>query len=543
MKCGLKTVLILITMCVLFKESIQDLPVHCLVAKIEGDWLIHMGDNYSDKDLKCGHKTPDQNLDHYDVDVEKVFKKKYEILVRLERPNKILSISDNNEEVGQWTMIYDEGFELMIHDQVFFAFSRYKKVGKFSPSNTDTEDTPGYKNVCEKTFIGWYHNKNTNENWGCYWAEKVDKRDLSRYSLKSVDYSNIFKLSHIPNEGYGNNTPINNLTNNFMKRQNGNGNGDIFSLMNELAEKPADNENSPSNMNNMNVNNYKKKQNSRSNSNKISQPKENGPIKSSEYSYMDFVKSLGWDTNSGSNANIPHLDIYFLDNQNEGQNDQGNFLEVESSTKFFQPDYAYINRVNNPKNKFMWKAKVYDDFVGKSYSQMRNLLGNVNFLKSFSNKEEESGESSYLELEINMSAKEENTVALKNAFQHLPDNFDWRDVDGANYDSPIRKQGECGSCYAIAAVSVVEARIRIKTNNRMKPVLSPSSVISCSRYNQGCAGGYPYLVGKFGKEFGFVEENCQPYSETDDKCYNYCYHQKKWGIKDYGYETYMKLTL
>ena len=32
----------------------------------------------------------------------------------------------------------------------------------------------------------------------------------------------------------------------------------------------------------------------------------------------------------------------------------------------------------------------------------------------------------------------------------LPEEFDWRNVDGKNYVSPIRNQGSCGSCYAFA---------------------------------------------------------------------------------------------
>ena len=30
----------------------------------------------------------------------------------------------------------------------------------------------------------------------------------------------------------------------------------------------------------------------------------------------------------------------------------------------------------------------------------------------------------------------------------LPNSFDWRNVSGVNYVSPIRNQGSCGSCYA-----------------------------------------------------------------------------------------------
>jgi hypothetical protein len=358
--------------------SNQDLPVHCMVAKIEGDWLIHMGDNYSDKDLKCGHENPDQNLDHYNIEVEKVFKKKHEVIVHLERPNKVISVQDNSE-IGKWTMIYDEGFEFTIHDQVFFSFSRYKKIGKFSPSNTDTEDTPGYKNMCEKTFIGWFHNVKTNENWGCFWAEQINKNELNKYDLKKLDYINLFINRKIPFVDNHHNTPssMSNLKKNFIKNEmnKNRAHGDIFSLMNELSSK---NDNEP--VKKLQPNKFK----NNNNPNKI----ENGPIKvQSENSYVDFVKTLGWDSDSGSNLNnVPHLDIYFLNNMS--QNNQGNFLEVENKTKFFRPDYDYINRINNPKNGFLWKAKVYNDFVGKSYSQMRNLLGNVNYMKNLPNRSE-----------------------------------------------------------------------------------------------------------------------------------------------------------
>ena len=60
----------------------------------------------------------------------------------------------------------------------------------------------------------------------------------------------------------------------------------------------------------------------------------------------------------------------------------------------------------------------------------------------------------------------------------FPTSLDWRNINGNSFDSPVRKQGECGSCYAISAITVLESRIRIKSKNKHKPMLSPSSVIS-----------------------------------------------------------------
>jgi C1A family cysteine protease len=42
-----------------------------------------------------------------------------------------------------------------------------------------------------------------------------------------------------------------------------------------------------------------------------------------------------------------------------------------------------------------------------------------------------------------------------------PKCFDWRNINGINYDTPIKKQGDCGSCYSVAMISSIESRIRI----------------------------------------------------------------------------------
>lgn len=687
-----------------------DLPVHCLSSKVEGNWIFYLGGNNHDKDLKCGHKRPDQNLDHYNIDVDKIFKHKHEVIVKLERPDKVLSIKDN-KQIGKWTMIYDEGFELTIYDQVFFAFNRYKKTGRFSASNTDTEDTKGYMNICNKTFLGWFHNKHTNGDWGCFWGEKIENSKLKTLDIDKINYKNIFALRKIPEKSgerklndntheeddienednqkdfsSHNSSDLSNLKIEFIKNSKLKKNDSNRNKLSEQDNNKHKNDNSNSNQNNSNKNNNSKKvelnrENSdEENYNNNEQSNKSG-FNSGSVSYIDFLKSLRNESSKAKYNNIPHLDIYFLNDSDSESNEKkgSGFLEVTSSTKLFEPDYNYVDKVNNPKNNYLWKAKIPDDFIGKSYSQMRNLLGNLNFIKSsffdgeqdekntnrnsqsnksnvknnnnYNNKDDENEYLSekerlirtskneiknflqyatFLEFDIDVETSsflntESNTELLNKARDHsrnkfnnknnefksefememeseeleqsnkntknrsysglnenaskkskneikkasqdfddddsendidielsedintqkddnkengkygkLPLEFDWRNVDGTNYDSPVRKQGECGSCYAIAATSVLESRIRIKSNNRLKPLLSPSSILSCSRYNQGCFGGYPYLVGKFGQEFGFVDESCQPYTETDDKCYDFCFHDKKWKVKNYG---------
>ncbi|GFO42826.1 dipeptidyl peptidase 1 [Plakobranchus ocellatus] len=107
----------------------------------------------------------------------------------------------------------------------------------------------------------------------------------------------------------------------------------------------------------------------------------------------------------------------------------------------------------------------------------------------------------------------------KNLRASFPRAFDWRNVNGENFVSPVRNQAQCGSCYAFTAMGMAESRYRILTNNTMQPVFSPQDIVECSIYSQGCEGGFGYLVGgKYAEDFGLVKEKCNPYKGIDGKC-------------------------
>lgn len=43
----------------------------------------------------------------------------------------------------------------------------------------------------------------------------------------------------------------------------------------------------------------------------------------------------------------------------------------------------------------------------------------------------------------------------------LPESWDWRNVSGYDFTSPVRDQGACGSCYIISFVTSIESRAKI----------------------------------------------------------------------------------
>jgi len=84
-------------------------------------------------------------------------------------------------------MIYDEGFEVRVNNQKFFAFSKYKKTGWNQA-----------KSYCHQTFPGWYHSseKPDAESWGCYHGIKdgegtptVHKLSLNMLQLEQTTYT------------------------------------------------------------------------------------------------------------------------------------------------------------------------------------------------------------------------------------------------------------------------------------------------------------------------------------------------------------------
>uniref|UniRef100_A0A1I8IVI1 Pept_C1 domain-containing protein n=1 Tax=Macrostomum lignano TaxID=282301 RepID=A0A1I8IVI1_9PLAT len=113
----------------------------------------------------------------------------------------------------------------------------------------------------------------------------------------------------------------------------------------------------------------------------------------------------------------------------------------------------------------------------------------------------------------------EPTQSQKLLASLLPDSWDWRQVNGQSYVSPVRNQASCGSCYSFSSTGMLEARLKILTRNSVNYTLSEQDVVECSPYSQGCDGGFPYLIaGKYAEDYGMALEECNPYKGQDGVC-------------------------
>lgn len=431
--------LISVLIIAMLSYTIQDIPTHCLKSQVVGDWVFQRGpliektkeELYAESTL-CGHKLPS----HESSSMEAKYLSSVvdEIQVHLDNNDTVTILGDHNDIQAKWTMVYDEGFDIVANKDNPEKTVSYFAFLKYAPKKEGSKLASKFASYCYVTLNGWYHIGN---KWGCFQGKKIlpNGQDPDR-------------------ETNGEATNKQNITENSIVSS-------FFQLDDKL---------------NIDVNLTKNKE------------------KSIYPSYSNSDNTL---SNSLLNSiNSVFQNFKFTEIQSSSRTKaKSKFSETITLHANFKDHASVVDRIN--ASNLSWSAAVYKEFEGKTIAELNEFAGKN---KSTDNLFLIKRNSSYNNQKKNL--KKLRKAKSQNASKSL---------DLSYLMTKAKSQGSCGSCYAAATITSLEARLR-KSNKELladdKFKISLDHILECSVYNQGCDGGYSYLTLKFGHENGLLNNKC-----------------------------------
>lgn len=159
--------------------------------------------------------------------------------------------------------------------------------------------------------------------------------------------------------------------------------------------------------------------------------------------------------------------------------------------------------------KFIRKHNLEADLGHHTYKTGMNKYGD------WTNKEFRAFMNGFNKTKTMLPAKQRPTFLIPSNLE-IPDSVDWRTQ---GYVTPIKDQGQCGSCWAFSAVAGLEGQHFKKTGKLVS--LSEQNLVDCSQAqgNMGCDGGLMDQAFDYIKtNNGIDTEVSYPYEAQDGDC-------------------------
>ena len=107
-----------------------------------------------------------------------------------------------------------------------------------------------------------------------------------------------------------------------------------------------------------------------------------------------------------------------------------------------------------------------------------------------------------------------NGATFLSADEAAPASVDWRTQGGV---SPVKDQGQCGSCWAFSTIAFLESQSLIK--NKAYVTYSEQQLVDCDHLgDQGCNGGLMQTAMQYIQQNGIESDSRYPYKARDQTC-------------------------
>jgi len=107
-------------------------------------------------------------------------------------------------------------------------------------------------------------------------------------------------------------------------------------------------------------------------------------------------------------------------------------------------------------------------------------------------------------------------VEIEQPATSIPDTWDWT-THNPPVVTPIKNQGQCGSCWAFSATEQVESVWALAGKSLV--ALGPQQIVDCDKTCEGCNGGFTQYAFEYLIQCGGQEsETNYPYTGVNGKC-------------------------